>query len=578
MNKTKIFSTPYFRLILLVCVLSGLIIISSLPLFLKGIAENGHDLYFHLMRLETAFIDLKKGAFPVRINSSAISNYGYPVSSLYGDLYLYPFMIMRALGFTINAVFKSLLFTINLFTVVISYLCFCGISKNRNTSLIMTCAYVMSPYRLTDLYVRNAIGESVAAIALPIAALAVYRIYTGSPDRAEGKKASNLLALGLSILLCSHFLTFKMTVFILMIHALLFYRKTFTKDSLRIIFAAIGKTILLSAFFLIPYMDIVVSSPIRLTDTIYNTVRYIQDHGLFLSDLFMITHSEFADRYPLTPGLILILALLYAIVMAISGKTRKDTAVKYYIPVILVLLFASTRLFPWNYLSANSAAFNLISQIQFPFRLLMPATLYMTLLLGHMTDNYSDPAWLNKLTLIVLSFGLLTASLYTETYKKETSDSRVIYRDTADVDLRSVGGGEYLRSNTLVYTMDSFDKPDEYLRGENDGLVSSYTVEGTGMILECHGPDFPIDIYVPKYNYKGYHVYDEHGDEYETKDGLYDLLTFKLPAGYNGNVYVKYIEPWYWRAAEITSLVFLLYLFITALRSRAFIRKQNDQG
>ena len=538
--------------------LLGLATVSSLPLFLSGIAENGHDLFLHLMHLETVYTDLKRGAFPVRINSSAIFNYGYPVSLFNGDLYLYPFAIMRAFGFTINEAFKSLLFAINVLTVLSAYLCFKKIAKGRYTALIMTCVYVMAPYRLTNLYIRNAIEESAAAVILPVIALAVYRIYDTDPDKNGMKRASNLLALGMAALMCTHVPSFGIIMLLLIAHTLIFYKKTFSKKTLHIISLSVVKTVLLSAYFMIPYLDIVISDPVRFTDTVNNKIKLIQKQGIFLSDLFMITHSEFRDRYPLTPGIILILTLAIAVIMTVARKIKKDKVLKYYIFITIVLLFASTRMFPWNYLATDFPG--MVSRLQFPFRLLMPATLYLTLLLGHMLDRYFNSSYLKRLTVIILSFGFITASLFAETYERETLDSRIVYYNTSDVDSRSVGSGEYLRVNTLVHTLDAFDKPDELVHQENGDLVSSYNVDGTGMILECNGLEFPIDIIVPKYNYKGYRVFDDQGNECETKDSLYDLLAFKLPAGYNGLIHVKYIEPRYWRVAEVITLIFLIYL------------------
>ncbi|MCR5420811.1 MAG: sulfatase-like hydrolase/transferase [Lachnospiraceae bacterium] len=88
------------------------------------------------------------------------------------------------------------------------------------------------------------------------------------------------------------------------------------------------------------------------------------------------------------------------------------------------------------------------------------------------------------------------------------------------------------------------------------------------MILECHGPEYPMDILVPKYNYKGYHAYDENGNECELKDGIFDVVSFKLPANYNGKIYIKYIEPLYWRVAEMVSLVYIIYILFRFIINR----------
>ena len=156
----------------------------------------------------------------------------------------------------------------------------------------------------------------------------------------------------------------------------------------------------------------------------------------------------------------------------------------------------------------------------------------------------------------------MTASLFTETYERERQDI-ITYTNTSEVDSRSVGGGEYLRLNTNLHNTDAMDELKQAIYQVNADLVSSYDLTGTGIVMDCHGPDLPSEILVPKFNYKGYHAYDEEGNEYEIKDGLFDLISVTLPAGYSGKIYLRYIEPVYWRFAEAVSLISLIILFVS---------------
>jgi len=54
-------------------------------------------------------------------------------------------------------------------------------------------------------------------------------------------------------------------------------------------------------------------------------------------------------------------------------------------------------------------------------------------------------------------------------------------------------------------------------------------------------------------------VTDDNGTEYEIHDGTIDLISVDLPAGFEGKLTTRFIEPWYWRVAELISLVTLGY-------------------
>ena len=546
--------------LLVVLGVCGVAFLASLPMTLNGIAE-GHDIQFQLMRMETLYQDLKNGAFPVRINSSAIRDMGYPVSIFYGDIFLYPFALMRLAGFTVMEAWKALIFTVNILTAATCYVCFKKMNENRYYALCMTSLYVLAPYRLTNIYIRAAAGEFIAASFLPIVALAVYRIYTQKQDRKSIRTNSSLLAFALAAILCSHILSCEMITVLLLIHGLVFYRITFTKDVMSAIIRTIGKTIVFSAYFTVPFIDVFLNDPLRISDTVANTTKHIQARGIVFSDIFSITHSEFVDRYPLTPGIILVISLLTAYICLLK-RIIKGRALKYCIFMSTVLLFAASRYFPWNILADRSFIFNALAQIQFPFRLLTPAVLFLTLMSGYLYRQKVPVNSIRLFTVIILISGIVTASLFTETYERERQDI-ITYTNTSEVDSRSVGGGEYLRLNTNLHNTDAMDELKQAIYQVNADLVSSYDLTGTGIVMDCHGPDLPSEILVPKFNYKGYHAYDEEGNEYEIKDGLFDLISVTLPAGYSGKIYLRYIEPAYWRFAEAVSLISLIILFVS---------------
>ncbi len=113
-----------------------------------GYLFGGHDLDFHLKRIEGIKEGLLEGIFPVKIQPLWLHENGYAVGVFYGDLLLYIPAILRIVGFSIQWAYQIYVFMINVGTVIISYFCFSRIARNSYIGLGACILYVMSMYRL----------------------------------------------------------------------------------------------------------------------------------------------------------------------------------------------------------------------------------------------------------------------------------------------------------------------------------------------------------------------------------------------------------------------------------------------
>ena len=136
------------------------------------------------------------------------------ISKFYGDLLLYLPAVLRIIGFPVTAVYKFYVFLIHLVTSITAYICFQKMFQKKEIALLASLAYVNAGYRIVNVYVRMAVGEYSAMLFLPIAALAVYRIYTDSgASRKRCRSNALLLAAGMTGLIGTHVLTTEMTCF-----------------------------------------------------------------------------------------------------------------------------------------------------------------------------------------------------------------------------------------------------------------------------------------------------------------------------------------------------------------------------
>ncbi len=69
--------------------------------------------------------------------------------------------------------------------------------------------------------------------------------------------------------------------------------------------------------------------------------------------------------------------------------------------------------------------------------------------------------------------------------------------------------------------------------------------------------------------YKGYRAEDmATGESFEAFPGVNGDVTVSLPAGYCGTLHVWYAGMWYWHIAEAVSLLTVIWMACTVMKSR----------
>ncbi len=540
----------------------GVVFLSCIPLFMKGIVR-GHDLTFHLMRIEGIAQELRMGNFPVKLSSIFMGGYGYPASIYYGDLLLYIPAFLRIAGFSVVESYKVFIFFINTCTAIVSYCCFEKIFKNRRTAFLTCFAYMTASYRLVNIYVRAAVGEYSAMLFLPILALAIYRIYTqDTVDWKKYKKNAVLLAVGMSGLIGTHVLTVEMAVSIMIFLCMVLWKKTIKRNTICLYICAVIQTLLLNLYFIVPFLDYYKNVKVNINSIVSDSVMKIQSSGADVGYYFSFFRNIFGDGImTISPGPVLMIAFILAIILCINGKVAK----KMYLLVIcsVLTLYMASNLFPWDHLAANFKLGNFLAQIQFPWRYMEFAVIFLTVLLGVVLNQALDGVECLSLSYRQLGTGVFTISvlmavIFASNYSERINSGNVMVVtesfETAELSSYSAGACEYLRAGT---DKNALNGAYSYANMQTVALVSR---NGTHMELYCEGTDQDGMIEIPVFHYKGYHVRDQNGTEYEIKDGTNNVINFSLPAGFSGNVTIDFEEPWYWRVAELLSLATAILL------------------
>ncbi len=522
-----------------VLALLGIGVVGIIPYMFPGIAP-GHDFPYHILRIEGIADGMRSGQFPVRMHSVFMDGFGYPNGIFYGDLFLYVPAVLRIIGFSINTSYKLYVFLVSLLTAYTTYYMGRRIFKNDTTALVVALSYVTASYRIVDVFVRSAVGEYTALAFYPIVAVAIWQLYTGKESERNYNSISFTLATGMLGLLYTHVLSTEMVCIVLVAVAISQYKKTFTKNVLLTYAKAVGIFIALGLAFIVPFLDYYmrVATEIKATN---GSVKLIQSRGAYIADLFAVFRDFYGEgedyvvyRMQITPGLVLMASLIVAAYLLVNKKATKE--IKYITISSLVLLFVSSNLFPWNKLAFTSKLGNILAQIQYPWRYISIALVFLAILLGLAIEHLlEDEFYSEKIYIIVIGMALVSMVFFVGS-AEDNAAGVTKYYDTAQLDrgAGAIGYGEYLIEGT-----------------DTSDLIAINLYKGDLTAID-----------IPKYNYPYYKAYDENGNELAISNGINNRICVSVESSYNGDVTVKFVEPVLWRIAEVISLLGAIGLIV----------------
>lgn len=560
-----------------VCV--GLIILfSCVPLYVNYLT-GGHDLTFHLMRIEGLAEGLRQGQFPVKMQPLWLNDYGYPVSVMYGDLFLYLPALLRIIGFSLQSCYKIYLVFIQIVTAVTSYVCLKEVADNRKLGVVGCFLYMFATNRITNMFYRSAVGEFTALAFLPLVFLGLWYLL-GKEETEEGdrKKAFYLLAAGYTCMLQSHLLSFNIAIIFSLLYCLI-SGKRFLKNFVFLVKTALV-TIGLNLCFLVPMADYMLSHDMKVKFAA--NIENMQEHGLFLSQMFQMFCFPVSGSGNVMSGVggdmavgigmsfMLILALFCWEILTFFIRRKKEEAavqLKLAQPVKILVLFCLSLLmscyfFPWNALGKLPGLGGFLTPYQFAWRFIGIATF-----LGVVLAMYALK-FLEKLTDHTIKVGaiavLCTLTLIGSQYlvdNKLSTGEMVKVTSAASIDTRgAVAGGEYLFVESSVLLIGN---PNPVPENDTDLVIENFEKKDSAVTLVCENLlSEERNIQVPFLDYKGYRAINkETGEQLSLVSDEQHVLSVVLPGNFRGEVEVAFHQPWYWRAAELLSLVVLLVLF-----------------
>ncbi len=558
--------------------LSAAALIAGYP-YLVNNTYSGHDMLFHLIRIEGIKDGILSGQFPVRINPSFYKGYGYANPVFYGEILLYIPALLRLLGMPLYAAYNFYVLLINALTCGIGYWCFQKMFRNETTATVLSVIYVFAPYRMVDICRRASAGEYSAMAFLPLVIYGLYKIYSEDMERPQYRWSFLPLMLGLTGLVQTHVITGEMTGGFIFLTCLFLLPKTLEKKRLIALGKAVVVTVGVNLWFLIPFMDYTLTQKARIFGEVVDPL--MSRDGTFPAQLMTLFFNYqgynqhmsegIQGEMPLVLGLGLVLGVVLTFGLWFAGE-EEDKKRRRAGWIILLLtgitVFLSTVWFPWDGITrAVPQLEKLLASVQFPWRFLTLSTVLAAAAAGYGLEvlyrKKEKAAYAAAATALVLL--TVAGSMYfMQDYVEKAQIIRPCSAKSVDTIAAAIGG-EYLTEDANVERMEENTAP-----AASQGVTfTGYGKNGTSIQLEADGGEEGGNILLPLLYYKGYEVRTEDGriGKEALSPGEDGLVQIAIPSGYEGKLWVEYTEPWYWRLAEIFSILLTVFLF-TAYRKQ----------
>ena len=503
---------------------------------------NGHDIEYHLLRIESLKEGILTGHPFTKVNPLFFGGAGYASSMFYSDLLMHIPALLRVMHVSIGKSFHIYTALIFVLCYLSAFYCVWKMTGSKFAGTVAAILLTLCPYHMDDMLVRTACGENTAFIFLPFAIYGVYNVLYEDMNRPM------MLGLGFSGLIITHPSTFVITfcfaaaVFLIGIRKFIKEPKIFVKLCIVTLLAA-----LVTSYQWVPMLEQFASAKF-----------YVSDNWTDLLDSSVNFADVVSSTFPCMGF------LLFGLAIPRFFISRRDFPILKFVDLMIIFaaVFAAgaTNIMPWERVAQY------FGFLQFPWRmfiissvlLAMADAVILKLFIDRFEGSLKAPA--ADVTLIIV---LVVSSMRAVDHQNAKSMGYYDYSDDYyDYKPYTAGviAGEWLPA--------AVDEPGSLVEQSmhmiyDDGSEAKFTRKGTKIISKTDSVHRYVDV--PFVYYKGYSAFivDLEGNRKKlevTGEGTNGLCRVMLE-GAKGELTVYYAGTILQYVSLATSVVFILLIF-----------------
>lgn len=547
-----------------------------IPLMNKNIDMTYDDGIQHISRLIGTYQSLQEGE--TKVMSKFCNGFGYSWNLFYSPLTAYLPLIFKILGVSFATCIKLFMFVVVFLSGYFMYLFVKKVTKNNNIAIIAGILYIFAPYRLTDMYIRNALAELTSFVFLPLIFLGLYNIFN-IEENNEKNKYIPLIMGTIGLILTHTVITLYTAIFALIYVIINLIRKHVDTNSYNL--KKVLKELLLSAllilvitsFFWAPLLELKNSANYE----VFKEGRMERTEVLiaYKLDFYRLFFTKSTDYMIYEIGIVTLIGLVLT-PFAIK-KIKQEKYYKLYLFALIlgiVCCIMTLKIFPFEYLPKT------LKMLQFTFRLLEFSSFFFAFVAAINIGVVSKKIEKKEIIILLIALIILTIPFRVhlrtiENYNEERLIQTVPVTENTGRVHAGCASFEYLpskafenrnyietRSQNAIVTNGNAQIEDEIKEGSKMSFSVKYVLEES-------------EIELPYIYYTGYGVILEANEKkekletYETDKGFVGI---KLPILEEGKIEVKYTGTTIMKLSGFISVIGLCVLIGICVKNNMYGR------
>lgn len=514
----------------------------------------------HIARAYGTYTSIKQNGIMNNIISSFTNGFGYSWNFFYGPVSTYGIILINLICNNYIISYKILCFIVLFLSGLFMYKYVKNLTSNNNIGILAGILYLSFPYHLTDLYIRNALGEFMGFLFIPLVFLGLYNLFYESSKHYY-------FPIGMIGLILTHNLSAVIVAFFAALYIGLNTKKISFSNIKKAFIIDIIFIILVTAFYVFPFIEAKFYTKYEVYEKgMMATKESLASESLKLNQLF-VSKNDGSYVFEIGPHMIIMFALS---IMAL--RLMKDEIKETYVFALLsgiLSLWMATKYFPWKFLPEE------VSFIQFAWRMMMMAGFFLSVICS--LNIYILLKKFNWKDLLVISSIAVLYTLAFTGYLTYSDDlARIEEIELGKVSgkerevINGMGKGEYLpkRAYDNRFYIATRDEYIDILEG-TDAVIQNEIKNGTHYEADISTKD--TDDYtvfeLPYIYYPGYEIRQDGMifKPFQTKNGFLGTVM-----GKNDNVKleVNYVGTEIMNISMIISSISLVVLCVYVWKNR----------
>lgn len=532
------------------------ILIACSPLFTEN-CINGHDIEYHLLRIESLKEGILMGKPFLKVNVLFLGGTGYASSMFYPDFLLYFPALLRVCGVGINAAY-------HLFVALCFILCYAStffstkyITKSSYAGTIAAVVMTLCQYHIDDVYTRSAVGEYTAFIFIPFVICGIYDILF------EDMKKPWIFAFGFAGVLLCHTTSLVMCI-ILCFVAFIIQFKVFVKNPKLLL--RVGITTALTMLITISYW-------LPMLEQLFTTTFFVDTAWITPADAMREVQTVFSPTFPAI-GITLLLINLPRIFI---HKSEDNKGLCLFADLLMLagvcFTILATRIIPWERIGAY------ISFIQFPWRFYIMASVCLAISGAVVLCLYFQEVKIREYVLLTVLAVMCVSAVnnFARTEEGYYSYSNDYFKHVPFT--ANIIAGEWLPA--AVTDIDDLMEQANTAKDDHGKEIAFTRVKNTIEIENAENFANSEYIDVPLIYYKGYGAYmvnQENGNRTNlivTDEGVNGFCRVYLSDAPQGTLVVDYVGTTLQKMSYVVTFITACGIIILYLFSRRTHRRNG---